>query len=247
MASGVPFGATLILFYWTSSKLTRWRSDLKARLEAGHALGGRRGAAQVLANSLLGAALAAGAAWQRAGGGDASTLQAAFVAFYGVCCADTWSSELGIASPAPPRLITTGAAVPPGTNGGVSLLGTAAAAAGGLFIGCAFCVAALAAAALGGGGAGAAAAAVDWRLAPLALAAGLAGSLLDSLLGATLQWSGLDERSQQMVSGRPRTAAAAAAVKHICGADVLTNTGVNVVASAATTALAAACWSAAAA
>lgn len=108
MASGLRFGCTLILFYLSSSKLTRWRDDLKSRLDATHTSGGQRGAAQVFANSLLGAALAATAAWQagkggagvngsRTGGGmsspaaeaAASILAAAFVAFYAVCCADT--------------------------------------------------------------------------------------------------------------------------------------------------------------
>lgn len=87
--------------------------------------GGQRSASQVLANSLGGAALAVVTAWlQRspAGGavaaGDATActcslapagpvLAAAFVGFYACCCADTWSSEVGIASSTPPRLLTT--------------------------------------------------------------------------------------------------------------------------------------------
>lgn len=158
-----------------------------------------------------------------------------------------WSSEVGIASKAPPRLVTTGSIVPPGTNGGVTPLGTAAAAAGGLFIGCCYCATATVAAWWGGGSSTAAsvAAAVDWRLVPLALVAGLAGSLLDSLLGATLQWSGNDVRSGKAVSGRPLPVSAAARhVRHVSGKDVLSNTAVNVVASALSSGLAAAAWSA---
>lgn len=247
MWSGLELGTTLILFFLSSSKLTKWRSELKAKLEAGHAVGGQRGAAQVLANSLPGAALAAALAWVHAGGGSCATariLEAAFVGFYACCAADTWSSEVGIAATAPPRLVTTGRLVPPGTNGGVSLLGTAAAAAAGIFVGGSHTAAAfLSHAARSSHAAAASCPTADWRLVPLALAAGLGGSLLDSLLGATLQWSGFDERSKKAVSGLPSGAAAAAAVKHTCGRDVLSNTGVNVVASLMTSSLAAAAWS----
>lgn len=162
------------------------------------------------------------------------------------CVGAQWSSEIGIASKTPPRLITTRSVVPPGTNGGVTPLGTAAAAAGGLFVGCCYwSLAAVAAMWAGANGSASSAALADWRLVPLALVAGLAGSLLDSLLGATLQWSGQDERSGKAVSGRPPPGSAAARhVRHVSGRDVLSNTGVNVVASVLSSGLAAAAWSA---
>lgn len=121
LSCGLRFGLTLIAFYLTSSKLTKWRGELKRRLEAGHVEGGVRSAAQVLANSLGGAALALGSWWLVHGAGPAgpgpaihtgasapALLSAAFVGFYACCCADTWSSEVGIAAKVPPRLITTG-------------------------------------------------------------------------------------------------------------------------------------------
>ena len=251
-------------------QLTKWRSGLKARLEGGHAEGGQRGAAQVLANSALGAALAAAAAWLRAGGSanplgvplSLPALAAGFVGFYACCCANTWSSEVGIAAKAPPRLVTTWRRVPPGTNGGVSALGTAAAAVSGALVGCTFMAGALlprllGLGDLGGGRAGAAAeecwrrVTADWRLLPLALLAGLAGSLLDSLLGATLQLSLYDERKRRTVTAgtagalaRPGSAPAASShLKRICGRDVLSNTGVNVCSSVLAAALAAAAGS----
>lgn len=58
-----------------------------------------------------------------------------YVAFMAVNCGDTLASELGMLSPHPPVLITSGRPVAPGQDGGVSLWGTVAAALGGLLIG----------------------------------------------------------------------------------------------------------------
>jgi uncharacterized protein (TIGR00297 family) len=83
--------------------------------------------------------------------------------------ADTWATEIGRHSRTRPRLITNGTPVPAGTDGGITLLGTAGGIAGALFI------AVLARVLVPGG-----------FLMAVAVA-GIAGMLLDSLLGATLQ------------------------------------------------------------
>jgi len=126
--------------------------------------GGRRAAIQVAAN---GGIAAAAAVLSRLGSGW--TL--AFAGALAAAAADTWSTEIGARSSRPPRLVTSGRPVPPGTSGGVTWLGTAAGAAGAAFI-------AGVATLLG---------VVALRAAPWVAAAGVAGGVADSLLGATLQ------------------------------------------------------------
>ena len=103
-------------------------------------------------------------------------LRAAYVGIMATVTADTWATEIGVLSPHPPRLITSGRVVPPGTSGGVTLYGLGASAGGAILIGAA--ALALMAAERG-----------HWLplLLPAALAGGVAGSLFDSLLGATVQ------------------------------------------------------------
>jgi uncharacterized protein (TIGR00297 family) len=87
-----------------------------------------------------------------------------------VAAADTWATSLGAWSRRPPRHLLTGQTVAPGTNGGVTPLGTA----GGLL----------------GGAAVALAAGLVARsplLVPAAALVGFGGMLVDSLLGAAAQ------------------------------------------------------------
>lgn len=52
-ACSYRFGIILILFYYVSSKLTKVREDIKAKLEDDYAMGGQRNWIQVFANSIL--------------------------------------------------------------------------------------------------------------------------------------------------------------------------------------------------
>ncbi|KAI0309149.1 integral membrane protein DUF92-domain-containing protein [Amylostereum chailletii] len=54
---------------------------------------------------------------------------------FACCLGDTLASELDILSETPPILLTTLKTVPPGTNGGLSLVGTAASVGGGMAMG----------------------------------------------------------------------------------------------------------------
>ena len=99
---------------------------------------------------------------RRGGGGFLGALSAAG--------ADTWATELGMLARRSPRLITTLRPVVAGTSGGITPEGLLASLAGATSVGAAWSL-------LGGGSRGV----------PVAVVAGMCGSLVDSLLGATLQ------------------------------------------------------------
>jgi len=126
--------------------------------------GGRRSAVQVAANGGVAAAAALLSRVSPIG-------TAAFAGALAAAAADTWSTEIGGRSRSTPRLVTTGAVVPPGTSGGVTWLGTAGGAAG------AVCIAIVAAKLR----------LVDPRAAAFVAVGGMVGGFADSLLGATVQ------------------------------------------------------------
>lgn len=166
---GLDWALVLIAFFVSSSALSRLAKRRKSDLQAVFSKGGRRDAAQVLANGGISGAIVL----MHAVFPGQAVLWAAFIGVLAAVNADTWATELGVLSKAPPRLITSGKPVERGTSGGISLVGTLAAAGGGLFIG-------LMAAWLHP--------AEGWlALMLISTFSGLVGSLVDSLLGATLQ------------------------------------------------------------
>ncbi|KAL0052457.1 hypothetical protein WJX82_002561 [Trebouxia sp. C0006] len=159
LLAGPQFGLTLIVFFFSSSKvlfdrlcvhqrmrlhqLTKLKEDVKAKLEDDFRSGGQRTATQVIVNSLGGSVFAAAAAMQVGGvtqlqGTPPAALIGGFLGHYACCCADTWASEVGVLSKGQPRLVTTFQVVPKGTNGGVSSLGTLCSLAGSLLMGLTF-------------------------------------------------------------------------------------------------------------
>lgn len=171
---GWAWAVLLILFFITSSLLSRYREERKAEAASRLAKGSRRDAGQVLANGGWVALLALWQGWQ-----SADRLFLAAVGALAAVTADTWATELGLLSPTPPRLITTRETVPPGTNGGVTVLGLLAAATGAFLIGFVAGLLVL----LGG----APVMFAPGRLSIVAGVAGLTGAVVDSLLGATVQ------------------------------------------------------------
>jgi uncharacterized protein (TIGR00297 family) len=157
---------TLLLFFFiTSSVLSRWRAAERARKVKGAlAKGARRDAVQVLANGLVFATAAMLStygnvdAWRAIGAGAIAT-----------ATADTWSTEIGTVIGGTPRMITTGRVVQPGTSGGVTIAGFVSAFTGSVL-------------------AAVVASMMDWRTPVHAVVVGgVVGSLVDSLLGATVQ------------------------------------------------------------
>ncbi|KAJ4771167.1 Transmembrane protein 19 [Rhynchospora pubera] len=234
-AASYRFGAMLLAFFFSSFKLTKVGQEKKRSIDEDFKEGGQRNWIQVLANSGIAAILAIGTSAMTNGQDkclDANesklvtALVGGIIGHYACCNGDTWSSELGVLSNAQPRLITTLKPVKKGTNGGVTLQGLAAAAAAGFVIGITYVMVGLLTTKCD--------ADVTWRqllVVPLALAAGLCGSLIDSFLGATLQFSGYCSLRKKVVSRRSPT------VTKISGIDILDNNAVNAVSVLLTTVL----------
>ncbi len=182
---GWVWGTLLITFFVLSTLISKYRERTKEQLAEKFAKGSRRDLGQALANGGAGTIFAVAHAFA-----PHPLLFAAFVGAIATVNADTWATELGVLNRRPPRLITTGRPVEPGTSGGISLLGTTATLVGALAIGAAALLYALIDGRFGGEGlavAGIAAPARSGWLLTVAALGGLAGSLCDSLLGATVQ------------------------------------------------------------
>jgi uncharacterized protein (TIGR00297 family) len=166
---GLPWAILLLTFFISSSALSRAFGKRKVGLAEKFSKGSQRDWGQVLANGGLGALLAVIYFIQP----QPEWVWLAFSGAMAAVNADTWSTELGVLSPIPPRLITSGKIVERGTSGGISLIGTLAAAGGAILIGIAAVLFS---------------ATPDWIFQlGIIILAGLLGSLFDSLLGATVQ------------------------------------------------------------
>mmetsp|Transcript_5183 Transcript_5183/g.19485 ORF Transcript_5183/g.19485 Transcript_5183/m.19485 type:complete len:435 (-) Transcript_5183:215-1519(-) len=232
--AGVRFGVVLGAFFFLSSAMTRVGGEIKRRIDENHVPGAASGARnwiQVAANGLVPTFLAMSYSFATGGpeyllgvnNAFETPLAAAFIGYYGCCCGDTWSSELGVLSKKMPRLITTGEQVKPGTNGGVTTLGLAASAAGGFAVGFAFWIGGLFVPVVTGKIGLALQFAAQWPVLVIGLGAGVVGSLMDSLLGATIQFSGYCSERRRMVSKPGPT------VTKVSGLNFLSNSAVNFV------------------
>jgi Raf kinase inhibitor-like YbhB/YbcL family protein/uncharacterized protein (TIGR00297 family) len=172
---GPGWSVLLLIFFLSSSLLSHFFKRQKKAVEANFSKGSRRDAGQVAANGAIAGVCALCFPLL----GNPGWLWVAGAGALAAANADTWATEIGILSKAKPRMITTGNIVEPGTSGGVSLFGLMAAFLGSLVI---------AILALWLKPASIANTLENNLLLPVIVtAAGLAGSLLDSLLGATNQ------------------------------------------------------------
>ena len=193
---GFAIWGMLMLFFVSASVVSRVGATAKKQLASMHEKGSERDAIQVLAN---GGAGLVGSILLAATGEPAFAVAAA--GGFAAANADTWAGELGVLSPVPPRSIVSRRELPPGASGGVTRIGTLASVAGSALIAVWFvawgwaqqaaAVGVAGPAAAGTGSPGAALPGAGLSQAALLLliitAAGAIGSLIDSLLGATIQ------------------------------------------------------------
>lgn len=229
--SNHAFLVTLSTFFLSGSRATKFRNQEKKKFEEDFKGGeGRRNWLQVLCNT--------GMALQLAvlyiidcGCGErpidfktnyrSSWLSIGVMSSFACCNGDTWASELGtVLAKGDPFLITTGKRVPRGTNGGVSWVGLIVSFLGGVLIGFVHYLTNLYA--------------IDsdllresspqWPLIVIGGIGGLVGSLIDSIIGATMQFSGQNDEGKIVETPGKH-------VKHISGIRVLDNHSVNLISS----------------
>jgi uncharacterized protein (TIGR00297 family) len=178
---GLPWAVLLLAFFISSSLLSRLFRRRKAALDEKFSKGSQRDAAQVLANGGI-AGLLVLVQWicQTAGWAAGPLVWLGYAASLAAANADTWATELGVLSRRPPVSIVTGETVERGSSGGVSLAGLLAALAGAALVAILGCGMTLLGWTPGGSG-------TAWLALLLVSGAGLAGSLVDSILGATVQ------------------------------------------------------------
>jgi uncharacterized protein (TIGR00297 family) len=207
---GWQWAVLLLTFFITSSGLSRAFSKRKQALSEKFSKGHERDAGQVFGNGGLATIFAALHAFYP----ESILPWIGFAASLAAVNADTWATELGVLNPTSPRLITDlRKRVEKGTSGGISLWGTFASLLGASII-------ALPTVLLSPTGT---LNTSHWLLITFA---GLAGSLFDSLLGATVQAMYFCPTDQKETEKHPLHTCGTQTV-HIRGWEWLNNDWVN--------------------
>uniref|UniRef100_UPI0037E868FB transmembrane protein 19 n=1 Tax=Semicossyphus pulcher TaxID=241346 RepID=UPI0037E868FB len=223
------FFSSLMAFFITSSRLTRWGGAQKKKIDVDYKEGGQRNWVQVFCNGGVPTELAL-LYMIEVGPGEmpidfskqysASWMCLSLLGALACSTGDTWASEVGpVLSQTQPRLITTWQEVPAGTNGGVTPVGLAASFLGGLAVGGAYFVTQLLFIS------DLHLADPQWPIVVYGGIAGLLGSMLDSFLGAHMQYSGFDASIGKVVGYQSAT------TQRICGKPILDNNAVNLFSS----------------
>ena len=120
---GLAWAILLLIFFVTSSGLSRAFKKRKTGLSDKFSKGHERDAGQVFGNGGLATLFAA----LHAVYPESILPWVGFAASLAAVNADTWATELGVLNPTPPRMITDlRKRVEKGTSGGISLFGTLA-------------------------------------------------------------------------------------------------------------------------
>ncbi len=203
---GLQWAILLMIFFVTSSGLSRAFKKRKQGLNEKFSKGSERDAGQVFGNGGLATLFVLVYALYP----ESIVGWLGFAASLAAVNADTWATELGVLNPTAPRMVTDlRKRVEKGTSGGISLFGTLASLFGASII-------ALPAAWF----------ANNWILFPMIALAGLAGSLFDSLLGATVQAMYFCPTDQKETEKHPLHTCGTETV-HIRGWEWLDNDWVN--------------------
>ncbi|NXN28499.1 TMM19 protein, partial [Nycticryphes semicollaris] len=223
------FFTSLFVFFVTSSKLTKWKKDKKKQIDSEYKEGGQRNWVQVFCNGGVPTELALLYMIENGPGEipidfskqyTASWMCLSLLGALACSAGDTWASEIGsVMSKSKPRLITTWEKVPVGTNGAVSFVGLLSSLLGGTAVGIAYFVTQLIFVT------DLEISAPQWPIIVFGAAAGLLGSIVDSYLGATMQYSGFDQNIGMVVNHQTKDS------KHICGKPILDNNTVNLFSS----------------
>ncbi|XP_063783527.1 transmembrane protein 19 [Pseudophryne corroboree] len=223
------FFSALLMFFFTSSKLTKWKGEIKKQFDSEYKEGGQRNWVQVFCNGGLPAELALLYMVEKGPGEIAIDFSKEYTASWmclsllgALSCSagDTWASEIApVLSNQSPRLITTWKKVPVGTNGGITFVGLIASLLGGLCVGAAYYFSQLVFVS------DLETAAPQWPIILYGSVAGLLGSVLDSYIGAIMQYTGYDERTGKVVN-HPTPEA-----KLVSGKPILDNNAVNLFSS----------------
>ena len=126
---GTAYVFPILLFYITSSILSKIGNTRKKRIEDSYQKTGVRDFFQVLANGGVATIIVLLNHFT-----DSDLLYSAYIVSIAAATADTWGTELGIYSKERPRLVSTFAAVAPGTSGAVSAIGSLASLLGSILI-----------------------------------------------------------------------------------------------------------------
>ncbi|XP_068525292.1 transmembrane protein 19 isoform X1 [Anas acuta] len=223
------FFTSLLVFFVTSSKLTKWKKDIKKRIDSEYKEGGQRNWLQVFCNGGVPTELAI-LYMIESGPGEipidfskqytASWMCLSLLGALACSAGDTWASEIGsVMSKSQPRLITTWEKVPVGTNGGITLVGLLSSLLGGMAVGTAYFITQLIFVS------DLDVSAPQWPIVVFGAAAGLLGSIVDSYLGATMQYSGFDKNTGMVVNHQTKDS------EHISGKSILDNNAVNLFSS----------------
>jgi uncharacterized protein (TIGR00297 family) len=211
VAAGWDWAAMLILYFVSSTLLSRAGRERKLQRTSGVIeKPGPRDSMQVMANGVVFLVAASFAAF---GVGRLDLAMAAGAGALAASAADTWATEVGTLVGQVPRSIVNGRPLAVGESGGVTLAGSLASIGGASFI-------ATVAVAAGWPG----------RVAGAIVAAGIAGSVGDSILGRTLQerrWCDACGKATEMVLHK-----CGAVTRRVGGIGFIENDAVNFLATA---------------